>query len=86
MRYAVMSFGGFLGLGRNHYPLPWDSIRYDVDREGYVANVTEQQLKDAPEFTEEALSDRSWESRWHGHFGARPYWEEDAGSEIQRNV
>jgi len=81
VRYAVMSFGGLLGLGRSHFPLPWDAIRYDADRDGYVANVTEQQLKDAPDFDEDALNDRDWESRWHGHFGARPYWEEGSASE-----
>jgi hypothetical protein len=86
VRYAVMSFGGFLGLGRDHYPLPWDSIRYDSNRDVYVANVTEQQLKDAPPFNESTLSDRDWESRWHGHFGARPYWEEGAGSENRRSI
>lgn len=85
IRYAVMSFGGFLGLGHSYFPLPWNAIRYDLDREGYIANVTEQQLKDAPEFSDDNwMTDRDWETRWHQHFGAKPYWEEGAGSENQR--
>lgn len=75
VRYAVMSFGGFLGLGNRQYPLPWSSIRYDAQREGFIANVTQQQLKDAPQFSEESWTDREWEARWHRHFETRPYWE-----------
>ncbi len=74
VRYAVMSFGGFLGLGEKHFPLPWNSIHYDRDREGYVANVTEQQLRDAPEFSDDSWTDRSWETRLHEHYRADPYW------------
>ncbi len=76
VRYAVMSFGGFLGLGHSHYPLPWDSIKYDTAREGYTTNITESQLKDAPEFSDDSWRDREWEEQWHQHFKARPYWDE----------
>jgi len=80
VRYAVMSFGGFLGLGHSHYPLPWNSIKYDQDQEGFVADISEAQLKDAPDFSDESWSDRDWEARWHQHFQTRPYWEEGAGT------
>jgi sporulation protein YlmC with PRC-barrel domain len=81
VRYVVMSFGGFVGLGHSHYPLPWNAIKYDSGREGYVTNVTENQLRDAPEFSDESWADRDWEARWHRHFQAPPYWDEldDAG-------
>lgn len=62
VRYAVMSFGGFLGLGHSHYPLPWSSLTYDK-RRGYTTNVTEQQLRDAPEFSDDSWKDRDWETR-----------------------
>src|ERR1700756_1787697 len=55
VRYVVMSFGGFMGLGHSHYPLPWNAIKYEPARAGYITNVTENQLKDAPEF-----SDKNW--------------------------
>jgi hypothetical protein len=76
VRYAIMSFGGFLGLGNRKYPLPWGSLKYDSEHEGFIANVTQQQLKDAPQFGAESWTDREWESRWHRHFQTRPYWEE----------
>ena len=41
--YAVLGFGGFLGLGNDHYPLPWQSLKYDTRLGGYVAGVTEGQ-------------------------------------------
>jgi len=72
--YAVMSFGGFMGLGHNHYPLPWSTLSYDMDLEGYRTAVSEQQLRDAPEFTDDAWQDRNWESRIHDHYGVPYYW------------
>ena len=72
--YAVMSFGGFMGLGHNHYPLPWSALSYDTDLEGYRTSVSEQQLRDAPEFTDDAWQDRNWEARVHDHYGAPYYW------------
>ncbi|WOH54613.1 PRC-barrel domain-containing protein [Bradyrhizobium sp. sBnM-33] len=48
--YAVLSFGGFLGIGDDYYPLPWQSLEYDTTLGGYRTNVTEQQLRGAPKF------------------------------------
>ena len=56
--YAVLGFGGFLGLGNEHYPLPWQSLKYDTDLGGYRAGVTEDQLRGAPRYREEA--DWNW--------------------------
>jgi hypothetical protein len=33
--YAVMSFGGFLGIGEDYYPMPWASLKYDTNLGGY---------------------------------------------------
>jgi PRC-barrel domain len=85
VRYAVMSFGGFMGLGHSHYPLPWDALKYDSEREGYITNVTEDQLKDAPEFSDDSWSDRNWEARWHQHFQTRPYWDEQRSASESRD-
>jgi hypothetical protein len=51
--YAVLSFGGFLGIGDDHYPLPWHSLSYDTGLDGYVTNLTESQLKGAPKYENE---------------------------------
>jgi hypothetical protein len=55
--YAVLGFGGFLGLGNEHYPLPWQSLKYDTRLGGYVTGVTEEQLRGAPKFSDE----RDWD-------------------------
>jgi PRC-barrel domain len=54
--YAVLSFGGFLGIGDDHYPLPWQSLKYDTNFSGYVTGITEAQLQNAPKYR----NDNSW--------------------------
>jgi PRC-barrel domain len=48
--YAVLSFGGFLGIGDDHYPLPWQSLKYDTNLGGYRTGITESKLKGAPKY------------------------------------
>ena len=55
--YAVLAFGGFLGLGNDRYPLPWQSLKYDTRLGGYVTGVTEDQLRGAPKYADE----REWD-------------------------
>ena len=74
VNYAVMSFGGFIGLGHSHYPIPWNALKYDTQLGGYVTGITEQQLKDAPAFSDDSWSDRNWEAQTHQHYNVRPYW------------
>jgi hypothetical protein len=54
--YAVLSFGGFLGIGDDHYPLPWQSLKYDTNVGGYRTGITETQLKGAPKYS----NDNTW--------------------------
>jgi hypothetical protein len=56
--YAVVSFGGFLGIGEDYYPIPWPNLKYDTRVEGYRTAVTEEQLKGAPRFSRS--SDWDW--------------------------
>jgi hypothetical protein len=72
--YAVMSFGGFLGLAHSHYPIPWSALNYDRELGGYRTRITESQLRDMPDFSDDSWEDRDWESRTHRHFGAPTYW------------
>lgn len=48
VEYAVMSFGGFLGMGESYHPLPWDSLTYDTERGGYVVDIDKERLQNAP--------------------------------------
>ncbi|MDM0049702.1 PRC-barrel domain-containing protein [Variovorax sp. J22R115] len=50
VRYAVMEFGGFLGMGTERYPIPWTMLRYDVDRDGYVVPLDKARLEGAPRY------------------------------------
>jgi hypothetical protein len=48
--YAVATFGGFLGIGENFFPLPWKVLEYDTSRAGYVADVDRGRLEQAPNY------------------------------------
>ena len=72
--HAVMSFGGFLGLGHSHYPIPWGTLKYDTKLDGFRTTITEQQLKDAPAFSDDSWADRNWERQTYEHYKVQPYW------------
>jgi hypothetical protein len=59
--YAVMSFGGFLGIGSDFYPLPWDRLTYNPRLDAYELDVSEEQLRKAPKFAKGAAADWSAE-------------------------
>jgi sporulation protein YlmC with PRC-barrel domain len=70
--YAIMSFGGFLGMGEKFHPLPWQSLTYDPDRGGYVVSVSRDQLEGAPSYsaTEEPdWNDPEYGRRLSGYYG-----------------
>ena len=52
--YAVLSFGGFLGIGDDYYPLPWQSLKYDTRLGGYVTGITADKLNGAPKYASES--------------------------------
>ena len=74
--YAVLSFGGFLGIGHDHYPLPWSKLNYDESLGGYRVDVTKDQLEGAPKY--ERDDDDYWTSengrRVYDYYGVAPYW------------
>jgi hypothetical protein len=72
--YAVMSFGVHGSRPQPFIPFP-GALPYDQSLGGFRTNITEQQLKDAPEFTDDSWQDRDWEVRTHRHYGAPEYWE-----------
>ena len=57
--YAVLSFGGFLGIGDDHYPLPWQSLKYDTGLGGYRTNITADRLQGAPKYGND--NDNAWD-------------------------
>ncbi len=74
--YAVVSFGGFLGMGEDYYPMPWPKLNYDTSLGGYRVDITEDQLKGAPKFnrsTDYDWSDRSRDKSVYDYYKT-PLW------------
>src|SRR3954468_12527852 len=70
--YAVMSFGGFVGIGEDYYPLPWSLLTYNTRLEGYEVNVSEQQLNGAPKYSKYESwdwSDRACGQKVYDYYG-----------------
>lgn len=66
VEYAIMSFGGFLGMGESYHPLPWRVLTYDTGMGGYVVDIDRSRLDLAPRYTSSAMpdwSDRGYRSR-----------------------
>src|SRR3954463_15483975 len=59
--YAVMSFGGFLGMGADEHTIPWNKLNYDTSLGGYRTDISEDQLRGAPAFARD--SDEDWLDR-----------------------
>jgi hypothetical protein len=63
VRYVVVSFGGFLGIGEDYYPMPWQKLKYDTRLGGYRVDMTEAQRKGAPKFNRNTDWDWSNQAR-----------------------
>ena len=74
VRYAVLEFGGFLGMGTENYPLPWDSMTYEPNLGGYVVSLTKEQLEGAPRYERTAVPeyDEAYGRQVSGYYGV-PY-------------
>jgi PRC-barrel domain len=76
--YAVLSFGGFMGMGEDYYPVPWSTLNYDTNLGGYRTNLTERQLNGAPKYAD--ATGWNWsrenEKKVYSYYGVQPYWEQ----------
>ena len=57
VRYAVMEFGGFLGMGTDRYPIPWNMLKYDTSQDGYVVQLDKAKLEGAPSYAGDRVPD-----------------------------
>lgn len=74
--YAVLSFGGFLGLGAKLFAVPWDTLKLDTEHKRFVLNVPRDRLKAAPGFDQDDwpdMADPTWEKATHAYYGTKPY-------------
>jgi hypothetical protein len=75
--YAVMSFGGFLGIGSDLHPLPWAVLDYDTAEDGYVVDLDKDTLEKAPRMAADRQvdwHDQTWGREVHDYYRATPYW------------
>ncbi len=74
---AILSVGGFLGMGADHHSIPWEKLKYDTELDGYRLDVTEDELRDAPTIGESEADlayDREYQTRVYSYYGVIPYW------------
>lgn len=71
VEYAVLQFGGFLGLGSDYYPLPWDVLTYDTTQGGYAVHLDKALLEKAPRFSADERPDftRDYGREVYGYYG-----------------
>lgn len=75
--YAILSFGGFVGMGTNFLPLPWARLRYNPNSEAYELDIDDNELRRAPSFRADKdfdWGDRSQETELHRYYGIPPSW------------
>ncbi|PWF48799.1 PRC-barrel domain-containing protein [Massilia glaciei] len=74
--YAVMSFGGFLGLGDKLFAVPWTALTLDTGNHGFVLDVEKEHLANAPGFDQDAwpdMTDAAWVNQLHAYYGTKAY-------------
>lgn len=75
--YAVLSFGGFLGLGDKLFAIPWDSLELNTEEKCFYLNVDKEQLENAPGFDKDNwpnFADNQWRTDIYSYYSAEPYW------------
>jgi sporulation protein YlmC with PRC-barrel domain len=76
--YAVVSFGGILGMGEKLFAIPFSAFDYDVAKNEYVLDISQEQLKVAPGFDPDhwpSMSDEKWNRDVYKYYKRSPYWE-----------
>jgi sporulation protein YlmC with PRC-barrel domain len=80
--YAVLSEGGFLGMGTTLHAIPWSALTLDTDAKCFRVDIAAQQLKDDPGFDKEhwpSMEDTAWGTQLHQYYNRQPYWTPTGG-------
>lgn len=75
--FAVIGFGGVLGIGEKFHPVPWAALDFDEDENAYVVSMTKDELKEAPADTIDALTEAdgaALRTRVYDYYGVDHYW------------
>ena len=76
--YAVVSFGGFLGVGEKLFAVPFNALKYNETIGSYYLDIAKERLQAAPGFDPEhwpSMADEKWNSEVHAYYGCTPYWQ-----------
>jgi|HubBroStandDraft_1064217.scaffolds.fasta_scaffold27730_3 sporulation protein YlmC with PRC-barrel domain len=87
--YAVLSFGGFLGMGNKLFALPWSTLRVDQDEQHLILDVDKSILENAPGFDKEHwpdMVDTNWANQIFNYYGAKPYWDAHEEAPVLRRA
>jgi len=75
--YAVLSFGGFLGMGDKLFAIPWHALQLDPTEKQFILNVSPEHLKNAPGFDKDhwpSMANEQWARDIHSYYSEPPYW------------
>jgi sporulation protein YlmC with PRC-barrel domain len=78
--YAVLSSGGFLGMGDKLLAIPWHALTLDTGRKCFQLAMTSERVKNAPGFDKDhwpSMADQTWATSVHQYYGSEPYWGHD---------
>jgi hypothetical protein len=73
--YAVLTCGGFLGVGNKLFAVPWNALKLDTENKRFVLDVSKERLAEAPGFDKDHwpnMADQSWAKEIHSYYGSRP--------------
>ena len=76
--YAILSFGGVLGLGDKHFAIPWEVLTFDLSQKMAVIDIDKDRLKNAPGFDKDDwpdLANEKWGANVHDYYQCKPYWQ-----------
>jgi sporulation protein YlmC with PRC-barrel domain len=84
VNYAVLSFGGFLGMGDKLFAIPWEALAVNTEDHSLILNVGKEQLENAPGFDQDNWPDEAqYETGWlldlYNYYGYTPYWMSESG-------
>jgi len=85
--YAVVSFGGVLGIGDKLFAVPWSALKVDEDEKCFILDVDKNSLENAPGFDKDNwpdMADTVWGAEIYRYYDAKPYWDEPSGTKTFR--
>ncbi|HWT54733.1 MAG TPA: PRC-barrel domain-containing protein [Rhodocyclaceae bacterium] len=75
--YAVLSCGGFMGIGDKLFAIPWSALTLDASQKQFILDIDKERLKTAPGFDKDhwpSMADSRWANEVHDYYGQRKYW------------